>query len=165
MFLSKLHNSGNGGRSAGRMSEGNGGYMLTDESLAVPGILVAREMEVVRNMKEGLIKIADTDNLYYDSNTRQYKSKMHCPYCGKPSGCWCYPDFESTPMWEEDYPNVYCCDVHFVLDSKGEINEIAAALGITIKPTMEEWNAAKIVKAVMEYTEFDFDVSGSSCET
>lgn len=114
--------------------------------------------------REGIVKITDIDNLYYDSNTKQYKSKMHCPYCGKPSGCWCYPDFESTPMWDEDYPNIYCSDRHFVLDSS-EVNEIAAALGITIKPTMEEWNAAKIVRVLTEEIEYDWDISGSSCET
>ncbi len=123
-------------------------------------------MEAVHGMKDGLIKITGMDNLYYDSNTKQYKSKMHCPHCGKYSGCWCYPDFESLPMWNEDYPNVYCCDVHFVLDLKEDVGETAAEMGITIKPTMEEWNAAKIVKVIMEDVDsMDWDVSGSSCET
>lgn len=119
-------------------------------------------------MKEGIIKITDTDNLYYDSNTKQYKSRMHCPYCGKASGCWCYPDFDSVSMWDEDYPNVYCCNVHFVLDQEDniyELVEIAMGLGITIKPTMEEWNAAKIVKVIMEDIDNMWDVSGGCCET
>ena len=34
----------------------------------------------------------------------------------------------------------------------------------TIKPTMEEWNAAKIVKVIMEDVEMEWDVSGWSCE-
>ena len=114
-------------------------------------------------MKEGLIKITDTDNLYYDSNTKQYKSKMHCPYCGKPSGCWCYPDFDDIPMWDEEYPNFYCSNVHFVLDD--DVEDIASELGITIKPTMEEWNARKIVKVFQEsMDDMDYDISGSSCE-
>jgi hypothetical protein len=116
-------------------------------------------------MKEGLIKITDTDNLYYDSITKQYKSKMHCPYCGKLSGCWCYPDLDSVPVFDEEFPNIYCCDVHFVVDSGHyELGDIAESLGITIKPTMEEWNAAKIIKILMDDVELDWDVSGGSCE-
>lgn len=118
-------------------------------------------------MKESLIKITETEKLYYDSNTKQYKSKMHCPYCGKSSGCWCYPDFESVPMFEEEYPNIYCSDRCFVLGCDySNINEIAEALHINVKPTMEEWNASKIVREVMrDIDDMDWDVSGSSCET
>ena len=113
-------------------------------------------------MKDGIIKIAAEEKLYYDSNTKQYKSKMHCPYCGKPSGCWCYPDFESTPMWDEDYPNAYCSDRCFVLDDNCQ--DIASELGITIKPTMEEWSASKIVKIFTEDVYDNFDVSGGTCD-
>lgn len=113
-------------------------------------------------MKEGLIKITGRDNLYYDSNTKQYRSRMHCHYCGKPSGCWCYPDFESIPMWDEEFPKNYCSDRHFVLDN--DVKDIARELGITIKTTMEEWNASKIVRALMENFDGDYDVpSGEGC--
>ena len=116
-------------------------------------------------MKDGMIKLTGETNLYYDSITKQYKSAMHCPQCGKYSGCWCYPDFDSLPIFDEDYPNVYCCDVHFVFDQKDDLNEIAAEIGITIKPTMEEWNASKIVRILMEdYDGDDFVVSGETCE-
>jgi len=118
-------------------------------------------------MKKGLVKITDTDNLYYDSETKQYKYQMHCPHCGKRSGCWCFPDFDSIPMFEEEFPNVCCSDRCFVLGGDYiEIAEIADMLHITIKPTMEEWNAAKIVKIIMDAIEYmDWDVSGGSCET
>jgi len=116
-------------------------------------------------MNESIVKITGEEDLYYDSNTKQYKSKMHCPYCGKYSGCWCYPDFESVPMWEDEYPNVYCSDRCFVLDEDEICKEIAAEMGITIKPTMEEWNASKIVKVFMEDFVGDMGVSGGSCET
>ncbi len=109
-------------------------------------------------MKEGLVKITGEDNLYYDSITKQYKSAMHCPICGKYSGCWCYPDFDSIPLWEEEYPNTYCCDVHFCLDSGSDLYDIADALKITIKPTMEEWNASKIVRVYMEDIDTDYEV-------
>lgn len=115
-------------------------------------------------MKEGMIQISGYDNLYYDSNAKQYKSKMFCPYCGKHSGCWCYPDFERVPLFEEDFPINYCSDRHFVLDMEN-LDEIAGLLKITIKPTMEEWNASKIAKAFFE----DFDgvcdySAGGGCE-
>ncbi len=117
-------------------------------------------------MKESLIKITGTDNLYYDSETKQYKSRMHCPYCGKPSGCWCYSEFDSIPMWDEDFPNTYCSDRHFVLGCDYyNLAEIADMLHITVKPTMEEWNASKIVKVIMDDIDsMDWDVSGNSCE-
>jgi len=90
---------------------------------------------------------------------------MFCPYCGKHSGCWCYPDYESIPVFEEDFPENYCSDRHFVLDAKGDVRDFAEALGITIKPTMEEWNASKIVKSYMEDFDGDYDIpSGEGCE-
>ena len=114
-------------------------------------------------MKEGLIKITDTENLYYDSITKQYKFGMHCPYCGKHSGCWCFPDFECIPLFEEEFPNTYCSDRHFVLGESDSVEDIASEMGITIKLTMEEWNASKIVKALME-TDYDGDCpSGETC--
>jgi hypothetical protein len=90
---------------------------------------------------------------------------MHCPHCGKYSGCWCYPNFESTPTFDEEYPNVYCSDRHFVLGEKNNIRCYAKEMGIRIKLTMEEWNASKIVRAVMEDVDTDFDISGNSCES
>jgi hypothetical protein len=116
-------------------------------------------------MKEGIIKIIGSKNLYYDSTTKQYKSTMHCPHCGKYSGCWCYPDFEGTPTFDEEYPNVYCSDRHFVLGESDNIRDFANEMGITIKPTMEEWNASKIVRVFMEDADADCEVSGSSCES
>jgi len=117
-------------------------------------------------MKDGLIKITDTDNLYYDSESKQYKYQMHCPHCGKHSGCWCFPDFDCIPLFEDEFPNLYCSDRHFVLGCDySNLAEIADMLHITIKPTMEEWNASKIVKILMDEIEYmDWDVSGGSCE-
>ena len=116
-------------------------------------------------MKDGMIKLTGETNLYYDSITKQYKSAMHCPQCGKYSGCWCYPDFDSLPLWEEDYPNIYCSDRCFVLDQKDDLNEIATEIKITIKHTMEEWNASKIIRILMEeYDGDDLVVSGETCK-
>ncbi len=98
---------------------------------------------------DGHIKITGEDNLFYDSINNEYRYRMHCPYCGKVSGCWCYGiDIDEVPMFDEDRANVYCCDVHFVVDVE-ECKEIADILNIKIKPTMEEWNASKIVKVFM----------------
>lgn len=119
-------------------------------------------------MKNGLVKITGENNLYYDSTIKQYKFVMHCPLCGKYSGCWCFPDFESIPMWDEECPNTYCSDRCFVLDLKEDLEDIAAELKITIKPTIEEWTASKVVHAYLEeYLEdgdLYFDCSGKSCE-
>lgn len=116
-------------------------------------------------MKDGLIKITGEDHLYYDSITKQYKSTMHCPHCRKYTGCWCYPDYESVSLWDEEYPNACCSDRCFVLGLISDMQDIADDLGITIKPTMEEWNAHKIVKAYMaDMEQTDFDIpSGGVC--
>lgn len=115
-------------------------------------------------MKEGIIKIRGYDNLYYDSEVKQYKSVMHCPYCGKRSGVWCYPDYESVPEFEEEFPDTYCSNLHFVLDCRDEVGDIAEALHITIKPTMEEWNARKIAKEFEADFDGDYDCpSGGIC--
>ncbi len=115
-------------------------------------------------MKEGLIKITGEDNLFYDSIKKEYKYRTHCPHCHKPTRCWCYGEDEGyldgVPMFDEERPQVYCSDVHFCLDE--DVGEIASEMGITVKPTMEEWNAHKIVKVYCEEADFDW-TSGSGC--
>jgi hypothetical protein len=51
---------------------------------------------------------------------------------------------------------LYCSDRCYVLDNKDDLKEIADELGITIKPTMEEWNVSKIIKVYIE--EMDLDI-------
>lgn len=114
-------------------------------------------------MKEGFIKITGEDNLFYDSIKKEYRYRMHCPYCHKVSGCWCFEELDQVPMFDEERPQIYCCNVHFVLEADGA-GEIALEMGITIKPTMEEWNASKIVKVLLEDMDNDW-VSGMVCKT
>jgi len=107
------------------------------------------------------IKITDEDNLFYDSVKKEYRYRMHCPYCGKYSGCWCYPELDNVPMFDEDRPQTYCTDVHFVLDTDEAI-EAGQEMGITVKPTMEEWNASKIVKVLIEDIDYS-EITGGAC--
>lgn len=111
-------------------------------------------------MKEGLVRLTGEKDLFYDNVEKLYRYRMHCHYCGKYSGCWCFKDLDSIPLFEEEFPNSYCSDLHFVLDTE-DLEEIANEMGITIKPTMEECNASKIVKVYMEYA--DYPISGWGC--
>lgn len=46
-------------------------------------------------MKEGLIRITGERNIFYDSEERVYRYKMHCPQCGiKLDKCMCYNNIE-----------------------------------------------------------------------
>jgi hypothetical protein len=111
------------------------------------------------------IKITGEDNLFYDSIRKEYRHRMHCQYCGKPSGCWCYPGIDSVPLFEDERPNTYCTDVHFVLDNSSEVREISELMKLTIKLTMEEWTASKIIKSYMEEVDANYGdyYAGQGC--
>lgn len=106
-------------------------------------------------MRHGLIRITGQPDLFYDSIQKEYRYRLHCPRCGKESGCWC------RRTDNEDIPVSHCSAVHFVLDNAEDLLELANDMKITIKPTMEEWTAAKLVMAYFE--DYDDMPDGKAC--
>lgn len=74
-----------------------------------------------------LIKLTGEDNLFYDSEEKVYRYRMHCPYCGKASGCQCYEDMEEAECDEANEINYSCsakCSLMF-----GEWEGVDMAMG------------------------------------
>lgn len=64
--------------------------------------------------KINLIKLAGEDNIFYDSEERLYRYRMHCDVCGKVSGCRCFDTLEKAECASEsglDYVCSYKCVV------------------------------------------------------
>lgn len=54
-------------------------------------------------MKEGLIKLTDEKNIFYDSVDKVYRYRMHCPQCGKQIETGrCYDEIEALEGDIED---------------------------------------------------------------
>lgn len=90
-----------------------------------------------RNMKEYLIRITDEQNLLYDSEDRLYRYRMHCPYCGKESGCRCFETLEKAEdfMYNGTY---FACSSKCVLMSYFDEQDLN-----DIKDTMKEIGKGK----------------------
>ncbi len=82
---------------------------------------------------EGIIKLTNEDNLYYDSIEKVYRYRMHCPKCGKPSGCRCFPDLEeaeTATMEDCDYACSSKCSVLYAYENNdSQIEEALQGLG------------------------------------
>ncbi len=81
-------------------------------------------------MKENLIRLTDEDNLFYDSEDRLYRYRMNCPYCGKYSGCRCFPTLEKVEDFVENGVNFLCSSKCFLIDFINEqgIDEVGEAI-------------------------------------
>ncbi len=122
--------------------------------------------------KQWLIKINGEENLYYDSGNKEYRLRLFCPYCHKPSGCWCYEDYEDyeSDMLSE-LPEICCtykCSLMANRDFEGKhIIKAAQNLGIGAKQIDEytEKEAEQIVDYLFEECLWDFseDFAGEQC--
>ena len=83
-------------------------------------------------MREGLIKITDENNLFYDSVERLYKYRMHCPYCGKVSGCRCFDTLEEAEDFIVDGSEFRCSAKHSLMMLIDEW-ELKGDIGCTMK--------------------------------
>lgn len=59
-------------------------------------------MDISTN-KQWFIKINKENNLYYDSESKEYRLRLFCPNCHKPSICVCYKSYE-----DYEYDIVFC---------------------------------------------------------
>ncbi len=93
---------------------------------------------------EGIIKLTNEDNLFYDSVERVYRYRMHCPQCKKPSGCRCFPDLEEAETATMEDCDCACsskCSVLYAYENNdSQIEEALEELGFKrqIKELTEE---------------------------
>ncbi len=99
-------------------------------------------------MKENLIRLTDETDLFYDSEDRLYRYRMHCPYCGKYSGCRCFPTLEKVEDFVENGMNFLCsskCFLKSLIDDQGidDIRDTMFEMGfknwILIKPRFKRF--------------------------
>lgn len=131
-------------------------------------------------MKQWLIKIntknskmLPEDDLYYDSENKEYRLRLLCPVCHKPSDCQCYQsydDYESDRMSE--FP-VRCCSYLccLMINSDSETENIIEAtnhIGIEVKPFTKytEEEAKQIIDYLIDEGIWDFsdESSGEQCK-
>jgi len=83
-------------------------------------------------MKDGFIRITDEKNLFYDSVNRVYRVRMHCPNCGKDSGCRCFDTLGKAEGFIDD-------GIPFVCSSKCSLKSLVGDVGVDdIGDTMKE---------------------------
>lgn len=115
-------------------------------------------------MSRGLVKVTGEDDLFYDSIEKVYRYRMHCPRCGRYSGCRCFQTLEAVDDALFHNPPSMHCSCRCYVNDTDDAAEYAEEMHITIKPTMEEWNAQKIVKAMIEDIDDYEDLGGEACE-
>ncbi len=109
-------------------------------------------------MREGLVRIKGEEDLFYDSIEKVYRYRMHCPRCGKISGCRCFHHLEDI-----DDDEILCCTNVCFVNLSDLAKEFASEMKLTVSPTMEEWNAQKIVNAMTDNIDLEYDGLGESC--
>lgn len=113
--------------------------------------------------KQWLIKINEEDNLYYDSENKEYRLRLFCPHCHKISACQCYNRYED---YDNDYIEglpIRCCSnlCCLIINSDSETENIIKAaqdIGINVKPFVKytEEEAKRIVEYLIEQCTWDF---------
>lgn len=120
--------------------------------------------------KEGLVKLTNEDNIFYDSIKKVYRYRMHCPKCGKISGCRCFEDIEDVEEASASGLDFCCsskCSI-YMLDSYEEerIKELMQELYIEkdIKDLTEEDASLILEDLCNDYDSLDYDhISGDAC--
>jgi len=124
--------------------------------------------------RQWLIKINTAeDDLYYDSENKEYRLRLYCTVCHKPSECQCYQSYDD---YERDcvteFP-VRCCSYLCCLiinsDSETEnIIEAVKSIGIGIKQFTKytEEEAKQIIYYLIDEGIWDFsdESSGEQCK-
>lgn len=73
-------------------------------------------------MKEGLIRLTDEKNIFYDQQEKRYRYRMHCEMCGKVSGCRCFNTLEEVEKFRDDGVEYICssrCSLAEYIDNEG----------------------------------------------
>lgn len=92
-------------------------------------------------MKEGLIRLTDEKDIFYDSIEKVYRYRMHCPKCGQVSStCRCYHELDALLGDIDDGIANYTCSAKCALlladrGNHGDVGEAMQAAGIYKNPT------------------------------
>lgn len=118
-------------------------------------------------------KMPSGDNLYYDSENKEYRLRLFCSVCHKPSECQCYQSFDD---YERDciteFP-IRCCSYLccLIINSDSETENIIQAandIGIEIKQFVRytEEEARKIIDYLIDEGIWDFsdESAGEQCK-
>ena len=113
--------------------------------------------------KQWLIKINGEEDLYFDSEIKEYRLRLFCPNCHKPSGCKCYQRYEDYTFDSmSDFPTMCCsylCCLVANSDIESEsITEAAKDLRLDTKEFSEytEKEAEQIINRLVEESIWDF---------
>jgi len=80
-------------------------------------------------LKDGLIRLKENKDIFYDSVDGVYKYRMHCPYCGKViDNCRCYNDLQKLSIDIDDGIADYSCCAKCCLLNDDEWDDIEDAL-------------------------------------
>lgn len=121
--------------------------------------------------REGLIKLTDEDNIFYDSIEKIYRYRTHCPNCKKVSGCRCFEDLEDVEEASASQLD-FCCSSKCSIDKldpceEERIKEIMLLLNIEkdIKDLTEDEASLIIGELIDEYDSLDYDyINGETCQ-
>ena len=80
-------------------------------------------------MKEGLIRLTDEKDIFYDSIEKVYRYRMHCPNCKQViSTCICYNDLDVLLMDIDERVADYTCSSKCTVLSWGMSEEVTEAM-------------------------------------
>ena len=122
--------------------------------------------------KQWLIKINEEDDLYYDSENKEYRLRLFCPHCHQFSGCQCYGRYDDY-IYDciSGFPGL-CCSYSCCLIVNSDIDtenivKTAEDLGLCIKKLSEytEKEAEQIITRLLDECiwEFSEDSTGTLC--
>ena len=119
-------------------------------------------------MKEGLIRLKNEKNIFYDSIEKVYRYRMHCPMCGKIiTPCQCYHDLYRLERDIDDGIADYTCSSKCSLmgNEWEELGEAMQAVGIdniTNIADLTEKQACAVLEILTENADFDYP-GGEDC--
>jgi len=121
------------------------------------------------NLKDGLVRLKENENIFYDSVNGVYKYRMHCPECGKVIDyCRCYNDLHILYADIDEGIADYTCSARCCLLC-GDWDEIEDALmdvefnKNTKLSNLSETQAQTILDYLTDGVDFDAP-SGYECE-
>jgi hypothetical protein len=107
-------------------------------------------------MKEGLIRLTDEKDIFYDSIEKVYRYRMHCPNCGKVAlNCQCYHDLDRLLGDIDDGIADYTCSAKcaLLIGEWDELDEAMASAGLSkdLKTCLSQLTEAQSLEELKGY--------------